>query len=814
MCQFKRALIALFVLPFVFISVAAAAQSVVETEEEKKETPKFKPYSEVITGEALTRQGLFTTHQVEGKLYYQIPPGQLDQEFLWVYQISKTQTGYQYGGYPLGNRVVRWQRVNDRILLRNVEYEKRARVGTPEALGVADASIEAIIKTFKIVTFAPDSIPVIDVSALFTDDTPEFSPKNALRAKSIDKDRTFISSVKAFPINLEIRVTATFKVEPVNFFAPRTEGPPQPRRSDPSLGSVTVEVHNSMIQLPESPMRPREFDNRVGYFTGTFENYTDENVQVEDVRFIKRWRLVKKKPGARLSEPVKPIVYYVGREVPEKWKKYVKEGIEMWQLAFEAAGFKNAIVGKYAPSQAEDPDWDAEDARFSTVRWLPVKTRNAFGPHVADPRTGEILESDIRFFHNHVSTYRNWFFVQASAHAGTKYQKLPYPDELMGRFVRRVVAHEVGHTIGLRHNYRASYAYSVEQLRDKDWTRKNGIVASIMEYARANYVAQPGDNADFISKIGPYDRFAIEWGYREFPKTRTYEEDKKHLDKIAERQLTDPLVRFSGGREDGVVGRGDPTSQTEDLTNDVLEATRLGFLNLERVMGYIVPGTSVESKDYRLLREIYGFVVSQVRTELAHVANQIGGVRVNRLLYGQGADLYEPLPADDQQKALAFLLSNAFEVPSWLVKQEVVSRIGVLDTQNRILQYQQRLLDMLFSGERAKRMADVEASGYETYTLSDMVTQLTAGIFSELDSDTGEIGIFRRNLQRAYVAKLVAQYNDDSAVNNDLRALARYSANRLLEKLKRAEGETNDLMTRAHLYDLIKLIEAADSERS
>lgn len=785
------------------------AQSPADSSKKKEKKSKFKAYDAVINEKAESKSGVFTTHFVEGKLYYEIPQNKFEKEFVWVYQISKTQSGYNFHAYPVGDRVVRWQRVDDRVLLRNVEYTKRAEKGTPEALGVSYAMVEAIIAGFDIVTFSPDSLPIIEVTSLFVDDTPEFSPKNALKAKSIDKKRSLISSVKAFPRNLETRVLATYKVDPYNPFASPAK-PVKRKGTDLSLGSVTVEMHHSMVELPERPMRPRKFDERVGYFDTQFEQYSDEEVQVEEVRFIKRWRLEKKNPDAKLSEPVQPIVYYIGRETPKKWRKYVKEGIEVWQEAFEAAGFKNAIIGKYAPTEEEDSGWDAEDARYSTVRWLAVKTRNAFGPHVADPRTGEILEADIRFFHNHLSTYRNWFFVQSSAHAGKKYQKLPYSDEMMGRFVRRVTAHEVGHTLGLRHNYLASFAYTIEQLRSKEWTKKYGIAASIMEYARTNYVAQPGDEADFLSKIGPYDNFAVEWGYREFKRTKNYEKDKKHLDKIAERQLSDPLVRFSGGREDGLTGRADPTSQTEDLGNDVLEATRLGLLNLERVMSYIVEGVSEAGEDYRLLEEIYGFVVGQLRTEMAHVANYVGGVKVNRLLHGQGEKLFDPLPAEKQKAAVAFLLKNVFETPDWLVRDDVVSRIGVHNTQNRILTIQEYLLRLLINEERAERMTDIEAAGIVNYTVSDLLDQLTAGLFAELGEESVKIAVFRRNVQRAFVKKMIEQFDGKKDPNNDLQAIARLTAHDL--KVRLSETVAADKTTKAHLFDLSRLIEIAENK--
>ncbi|MHC5544038.1 zinc-dependent metalloprotease, partial [Singulisphaera rosea] len=330
-----------------------------------------------------------------------------------------------------------------------------------------------------------------------------------------------------------------------------------------SVGAVTVRLHHSMVKLPESLMHPRRYDDRVGFFTETFEEYGNiKSHQVEDVQYITRWRLEKKDSSADVSEPKKPIVFYIGREVPEKWRSWVKKGVEAWQGAFEKAGFKNAILAKDAPTPQEDPDWDAEDARYSSIRWLPAKVENAMGPHVHDPRTGEILESDILMYHNVLKLVRDWYFVQASPN-DTRAQGLPLPDDLIGELIAYVVSHEVGHTLGFPHNMKASSSYTVDQLRNPVFTKENGVEASIMDYGRFNYVAQPGDGARLIPIIGPYDRFAVEWGYREFKGAKTYEDEKTELDKIVARQLKDATLRFGDPNP-----AEDPSQQTEDLGPD------------------------------------------------------------------------------------------------------------------------------------------------------------------------------------------------------------------------------------------------------
>jgi hypothetical protein len=763
---------------------------------------KIKPYDKVITKEAKTSAGLFLVHRLDDKVYFEIPSDELGKEMLWVTQLQQTQSGYSYGGEPVGDRVVRWELRGEDVLLRDVKYEIRAEVSDPIKDAVEASSLEAIIAVFPVQAYGKDKRPVIDVTAAFTSDLPEFSAKGRLRASGIDSRRTFIEKVKAFPTNIEAKVLMTYRPRgPAGLTSPL--GLPQLGESD--SGGVTVMLHHSMIELPAQPMQPRRYDDRVGFFHVTFEDYGSPKQEVDRVAYINRWRLEKKDPKAAVSEPKKPIVFFIGREVPAKWRPWIKKGIEAWQPAFEHAGFKNAIVAKEPPSQREDPDWDAEDARYSTIRWLPSTIENARGPHVHDPRTGEILESDILIYHNIMKLVRDWYFVQTSPN-DARAQTLPLPDDLMGELLAFVTSHEVGHTLGFRHNMKASSAYTVEQLRDPAFTKKYGVEASIMDYGRFNYVAQPGDGARLIPIIGPYDEFAVEWGYKEFPDAKTYEQQKKELDKIVARQLEDPKLRFGDPNP-----AQDPSQQTEDLGSDSIRATELGLKNVDRVAGYLVKATTKAGENYDLLRAVYGELIGQRNRELVHVANVIGGSIQNNSWYPDGKKVYSAVTPDQQKKALQFLNEHAFHTPKSLIDPDILDRLESHGSADRILAGQRSLLRMLLNESRLNRMSELASRTPDgAYRPTDLMSGLHEGIWSELAQSPVEIDLYRRNLQRAYV-DLLAPTLDNPSTDSDLPALARAELERVSKEVKvvlDANRQTSAI-ARVHLEDIKTRVEHA-----
>jgi hypothetical protein len=783
-----------------------------------------RPYDEVITPETKTSNGLFMVHRLNDKVFYEIPTDLLGKPMLWVTQIEKTQSGYGYGGSPVGDRVVRWEQRNDDILLRDVKFAIRGEAKDPIRDAVAASSVEAIIDVFPVRAYGKDKAPVIEVTSLFTSDLPEFSARRRLNASGTDSRKTFIEQVKAFPENIEAKVLMTYRSggslasilgprpNPDPSPEPSPDPSPTPRRPDGPAGprgggegsNVTVLLHHSMVKLPDEPMKPRKFDSRVGFFTVGFQDYADvRNHQVENVRYVSRWRLEKKDPSAEVSEPRKPIVFYVGREVPEKWRPWMKKGVEMWQPAFEKAGFKKAIIAKDAPTFRENPDWDAEDARYSTIRWLPATVENAMGPHIHDPRTGEILEADILVYHNVLKLIRDWYFVQASPN-DPKAQTLPLSDDLIGECLAYVVAHEVGHTLGFPHNMKASSSYTVAQLRDPEFTKKNGVEASIMDYGRFNYVAQPGDNATLIPKIGPYDEFVVEWGYKEFPGASTYEKEKPELEKVVARQVKDPTLRFGDPNP-----AQDPSQQTEDLGSDPIAATELGLKNIDRVASYLVKATAKKGEDYDVLDNMYEALVAQRNRELGHVTGVVGGFVRNNVYYGDGDRVYEPVPADQQRKAVAFLNANAFKTPANLVAPEITLRLEATGAADRVLRGQQQLIVRLVSEPRIKRMAEhATRDPSNAYQPVQFLADLTDGVFGELKDSSVAIDLYRRNLQRAYVEHLTTFVRQDRPTS-DLPALARGALTEIQKQMPNAVNNTKDETTRLHLTDLAIRIKQA-----
>ena len=581
-----------------------------------------------------------------------------------------------------------------------------------------------------------------------------------------------------------------------------------------------------MILLPEEPMKRRYFDKRVGWFARGQVDYGLNAQESKTVRFLDRWRLevkeedIEKFKNGELVEPKKPIIYYVDRATPKSWVPFIKQGIEDWQVAFEAAGFKNAILAKDPPTPEEDPEWSPEDVRYSVVRYLASPIPNANGPHVSDPRTGEILESDINWYHNVMTLLRNWFFVQTAA-INPDARGVAFKEEVMGRLIRFVSSHEVGHTLGLPHNMGSSIAYPVDSLRSASFTQKYGTAPSIMDYARFNYIAQPGDEGvALMPEIGVYDKYAIGWGYRPIL-DKSDKEEKEILDSWILKHSGDPLYRFGHQQVGDVV---DPSSQTEDLGDDAIKASAYGIENLKRITPKLIEWTAEKGKDYDDLSTMYGQVIAQFNRYMGHVSNNIGGVYEQYKTYDQEGAVYTPVDREHQKNCLLFVQEQLFQTPHWLIVPNIFNKIEYSGSVERIRNLQVRTLDNILSlGKLARLIENETANGKDAYSILEMMGDLRKGLWSETRNGR-TIDTYRRNLQKAHIERLAylmttednskkgnsGGYQKSTPINtsqSDIRSIARAELNILRKDLKSAINRTTDPMSKYHLQDAVEQIE-------
>ena len=793
----------------------------------------IKPFSEIITSKAVSRPGMFSVHQAEDRYYFEIPDSMMGRVMLAVTRFVRTPTSAGYGGELLNRQMIRFEKGTE----KKVFVRATALVNTgsdtsaPIYKAVLNSNLDPIAAAFDIKAIRKDTSVLIDVTDFFSGDVQIVgfsSPlKTRFRMGGIQADRSFIQSVKPYPINIEVKTVKTYAISP----PPNVPSPSGPQTvtlpGATASGFATVELNTSLILLPEVPMRKRLFDPRIGYFSTGYTVYDEEGQRTEDPSFAVRWRLEpkneadaeKQRRGERI-EPAKPIVYYIDPATPKKWRKYLIQGVNDWQKAFEQAGWKNAIRGEEFPEN--DSTMSLEDARFSAIRYFASPVENAYGPNINDPRSGEIIESHIGWYHNVMKLLNKWYRTQTAA-VDPKARPNEFDDELMGQLIRFVSSHEVGHTLGLRHNFGASSATPVEKLRDKKYMDENGHTSSIMDYARFNYVAQPEDSVtDLFPRIGDYDRWAIEWGYKPIYGTKDEKEDQDVLNKWFLTKAY-PNRRLWFLTE---INPYDPRAQNEDLGDNAMIASEYGIKNLKRIVPQLPEWTREEGQDFRILKEAYESAVDQFRRYLGHVTKYVGGIYETPKNVEQNSPVYEPAPASLQRDAVKFLSRHIFTTPEWLIDQAILNRIQPGSGLENIRALQEPVIQGLFNEDRLQRMIETSVKAPAAYRVTDLFRDLQSAVWSDL-SGSGEINIFRRNLQKLYVERLISMLASPAGPSNavtvfgttlpartdprknDVLSLVRGHLKGLRAQIMQAAGRRGVSVSGMHLDDLAERIRQA-----
>lgn len=669
----------------------AASDKTEKSDSTSKKEGEKKSYEDIITADAETSEGLMDIHKVKKTYYLEIPYALMGKPMLLSSKVSSISDNADViaGQMPVDPLMVEWGCDEDNVYLLDADIKAICDSTQSISKGVALNYMKPVRESFAIKAVNPDSTAVvIDVSKFFCCDEEYMSPFvpaspfDALfggpKLKgSFQSDMSSILSFNAFPHNIIFRTRMVYTVS-----------------GEPFTAVVSV----SMIQLPDEPMRPRLADHRIGYFTNSHIEYSEDRDRSEILRYINRWNLqpkpedMEKYMNGELVEPEKPIIYYVDDAFPEKWRKYLKEGIEDWQMAFEEIGFKNAIIAKDYPK--DDPDFNPDDIRYSCLRYASTRIANAMGPSWTDPRSGEIIQGSVYFYHDVLKLLHNWCFIQTSV-VNPEARKEVFDTETMGPLLRYLVVHEIGHTLGLMHNMRASYAYPVDSLRSPSFTAKYGTTPSVMDYARYNYIAQPGDGVEWLlpPRLGVYDKFAIAWGYKPIFEAETPEDEKPVLNKWILEKGNDPMYRYG---EQEIFTYIDPASQSESLGDDAVKASEYGIRNLKVIMENLVDWTAKEGENYDYTKEMYGEVMSQFRRYMGHVTKYIGGNYLEYPVYGDGKPAaFTPVSRKKQQEALEFAFTQIAELPDWMLDKKI---LGLFDPQNPgIYDYQGNMIKSLLN---------------------------------------------------------------------------------------------------------------------
>lgn len=799
--------------------------------------PPPKPYTEVITSKAVSDTGMFTVHKVANKYFFEIPDSMMGREILVVSRISKGAAGSRmgmlgYAGDQVGQNIIRFERgPNENVFIRNISFSEYAKDSASSMfMAVSKSNLQPIAMAFPIKAYAKGGAGcVIDVTDFISNDNDVLffntAMRNALRAGTQQADKSYVSHVRSFPMNVEIVAVKTFGRG--YSFAPSTSS-----GNTSSANNLTLELNSSMVLLPKRAMPSRNFDPRIGYFSIGYTDFDTNPQGVEAVNVVKRWRLEPKDAdladyyGGKLVEPKQPIVFYIDPATPKKWVPFLIQGVNDWQKAFEQAGFKNAIVAKMPPTKEEDPEWSLEDARYSAIVYKPSDIENASGPSISDPRSGEILESHINWYHNVMKLIHHWYFVQC-APVDTAARKMIFDDALMGQLIRFVSSHEVGHALGLRHNFGSSSTVPVELLRNKAWVEANGHTPSIMDYARFNYVAQPEDGigrAGLFPRIGEYDKWAIEWGYKLSPQGYTTEQEKKRRNDWVIEKLKNKHLFF--GTE---TNSDDPRSQEEQVGDDAMKGGLYGIKNLQRIVPNLVEWTKETGKGYDNLEEMYNEVTGQYTLYVNQVTKNIGGIMETPKTVEEQGPVYEVVSKEKQKEAVAFLNTQLFATPYWLLNQDVFGKIGG-NAITSIGGIQDRVLSRILSTRTLLKLIDADAKlGSKAYSIAALLGDLRYGIWSELTTGKS-IDVYRRNLQKSFVSSMISLLQGGGYVGSprisidgdfimgggfvrsdktDITSVVRGELAVLRQQVKAASTKVPDQLSKYHLQDILVRIDKA-----
>lgn len=789
-----------------------------------------KPYKEIITDKAISRQGMFAVHKVEERFFFEIPDTLLNRDILVVNRIAKAAAGLRpninaYGGDQIAENVVRFEKgPSNRIFMRRMLFVENSSDSTDNGLfrSLINSNMQTIAAAFPIKAYGGDSTKVrtsvIDMTDILQTENEifHFSPdaKKNLSIGAVQNDKSYIDTIRPYPVNMEIRMVRSY-----------LRSGAEPNAAVSTMPS-TYELNSSMVLLPKVPMKPRYADARVGFFARGFYDFDADPQGVKVQSFITRWRLEPKKEDrarylrGELVEPQKPIIFYIDPATPKKWVPYLIAGVNDWQKAFEQAGFKNAIEAMTV--SPADSTWSLEDARHNAIVYKPSAIANASGPHVHDPRSGEIIETHVNWYHNIMQVLRNWYMIQAGA-IDPRARKMQLDDKLMGELIRFVSSHEVGHTLGLRHNFGSSSTVPVEKLRDKNWVEKNGHTPSIMDYARFNYVAQPEDNISekgIFPRIGAYDKWAIEWGYKWLPQFDSAEKESPYLNRWIIERLKNDKQLFFGGEEQST----DPRSQSEDLGDDPVLAGTYGLKNLKRILPRLKEWTKEPNEGYENWRTIYTELLKQYALYNAHVLKVIGGEYVTPKSVEQAGAVYQPVEYEKQKAAMKFLTENLFTTPQWLLTDTVSSYVN-LNPAVFVGSAQYSALKRLQGSDILMTFIKNEAdSKGKDYGIFEFLEDLKQAVWSEIYTNK-PIDIYRRNLQKTYIENafhsfravneitgtnsgngLIIYVNPDPT-RSDVSSIIRSHLLSLREDISKEIAISKDELSKYHLQDIISRID-------